>query len=225
MRNRNPFVPSALAAPVFALALAAAGVACSSSPSPAPPQPAAAAAPATRPPDGAAPAAVTPAMLAGNWLFEMKVGGRSVEGSLHFAVAWGVLAGTFTRSDGNEQELKNIEIKGNQVAWDIEGTGGKQHAKGTVDGSSMKGTVKRTGGRGGRGGGGNPDGEAGDPGGSDTPRDGGGTPSGGGGRRGGRGGGGRRGGGGGTSEITFIAYKSVPPVETGAPAPTPTPAS
>jgi hypothetical protein len=158
-------------------------------------------------------------MLAGNWLFEMKVGGRSVEGSLHFAVTSGVLAGTFTRSDGNEQELKNIEIKDNIVAWDVEGGAGKQHAKAAVDGSSMKGTLKRSGGgRGGRGGG-SPDGETGESGNSDAPREGGG------GRRGGRGGGGRRGGGGGTGEITFIAYKSVPPVETGAPAATPTPGS
>ena len=92
----------------------------------------------------------------------MKVGGRSVEGSLHFAVVSGVLTGTFTRSDGNEQELKNIEIKENAVAWDVEGGGGKQHAKATVEGSSMKGTLKRSGGgRGGRGGG-SPDGESGE---------------------------------------------------------------
>jgi hypothetical protein len=201
-----------------AAGLAVFWMACASSP---PPSPAPVA--ASRPPEGAAaaPVPVTPAMLAGNWLFEMKVGGKSVEGSLHFAVTSGVLAGTFTRSDGNEQELKNIEIKGNDVAWDVEGGSGKQHAKAKVEGSSMKGTLKRSGGgRGGRGGG-SPDGETGDSG-----NDGGGTPSGGGGRRGGRGGGGggRRGGGGGTTEITFIAYKSVPPVETGAPLVTPTPA-
>ena len=210
MRIRNPFF-------CFAAALALFFPACASSPPPSLPPRSPAAAP--RPPEGAAAASapVTPAMLAGNWLFEMKMGGRSVEGSLHFAVTSGVLAGTFTRSDGNEQELKNIEIKNNSVAWDVEGGGGKQHAKATVEGYSMKGTLKRSGGgRGGRGGG-SPGGETGESGNSDAPRESGG------GRRGGRGGGGRRGGGGTTTEITFIAYKSVPPVETGAPAATPTP--
>jgi hypothetical protein len=208
MKTRNAIFSFAAAGLAFSW------MACTSSP---PPSPSAAA----RPPERAASVAVpvTPAMLAGNWLFEMKIGGRSVEGSLHFAVTSGVLVGTFTRSDGNEQELKNIEIKDNGVSWDVEGGGGKQHAKATVDGSSMKGTLKRSGGgRGGRGGG-SPDGETGESGNSDAPR------QGGGGRRGGRGGGGRRGGGGGTTEITFSAYKSVPPVETGAPAATPTPGS
>ena len=216
MKTRNAIFRFAAAG------LASSWMACTSSPPPSPAAPTTAA----RPPEGAASVAVpvTPALLAGNWLFEMKMGGRSVEGSLHFAVTSGVLVGTFTRSDGNEQELKNIEIKENAVSWDVEGGGGKQHAKATVAGSSMKGTLKRSGGgRGGRGGG-SPDGEPGDSGNSDTPRDGGSAPSGGG-RRGGRGGGGRRGGAGGTGEITFIAYKSVPPVETGAPAATPTPGS
>jgi hypothetical protein len=175
-------------------------------------------------------------MLAGNWLVEMKMGTRTVEGSLHFALTSGVLVGTFTRSDGTEQELKDVEIKGNEVAWDVEGGGGKQHSRATVDGTSMKGTVKRSsarrGGQRGGSGGGNPDGETGE---GDRPAnpDGGAPPEGssGGGSYGGRhGGGGRRGGGGGrggsgSSEVTFVAYKSVPPVEvTGTPpaaAPTP----
>jgi len=209
MKARDPFVG-------FTAACTLLLAACATSPAPSSPAPAA----TPRSAEGAAAAAapVTPAMLAGNWLFEMKMGGRSVEGSLHFGVTSGVLVGTFTRSDGNEQELKNIEIKENVVTWDVEGGGGgKQHAKATVEGSSMKGTLKRSGGgRGGRGGG-NPDGETGESGDSAPPREGGG------GRRGGRGGGGRRGGRGGTTEIAFIAYKSVPPVETTAPPATPTP--
>ncbi|MDQ6894731.1 MAG: hypothetical protein M3167_18910 [Acidobacteriota bacterium] len=215
MRIRNVFFYNAAAG------LAIFWTACASSPPPPSPPPTS----APRPAEGSAAvrAPVTPAMLAGNWLFEVKMGGRSVEGSLHFAVTSGVLAGTFTRSDGNEQELKNIEIKENVVAWDVEGGGGKQHAKATVDGSSMKGTLKHSGGgRGGKGGS-SPNGETGDSGGDSA-----GAPSGGGGRRGGgggRGGGGRRGGGGGTTEVTFIAYKSVPPVETGAPILKPTPGS
>ena len=201
-----------------AAAVALLGTACSAPAPPAPASPAAA--------SPTAPAAVTPAALAGNWLFEMKAGGRSVEGSLHFAVVAGVLTGTFTRSDGHEQELRDIEIKGNEVAWDAEGAGGKQHARATVEGSSMKGTIQRSGGsRGGRrGGGATPQGEGGDRG-SDAPDDS--PPPGGTGRGGGWGGRGRgrRGPGGAAAEITFVAYKTVAPVETNVPAPTPTPGS
>ena len=216
-----------------AVGLAIVWTACSSSSTPAP-QPSASPAKSETAP--AAPVPLTPAMLAGNWLVEMKMGTRTVEGSLHFALTSGVLVGTFTRSDGAEQELKDITIKGNEVAWDIEAGGGKQHSRGTVDGTSMKGTVKRSGARRGgqRGGGGSPDGETGDGDRPSNPSDGGAPPegSGGGGSYGGRHGGGRRGGGGGgrggsgSSEITFVAYKSVPPVEVTGTPPTasPTPA-
>jgi hypothetical protein len=180
---------------------------------------------------------ITPEKLAGNWLVEMKMGDRKVEGSLHFALTAGVLVGTFTRSDGAEQELKDIELKGNEVAWDVEAGGGKQHSRATVDGTSMKGSVKRSSARrrsGQRGGGSGGDTADGDR--PAEPSDGGAPPEGGGsgGSYGGRHGGGRRGGSGGgrgsgSSDITFVAYKSVPPVEVpaapaAAPAPSPTPA-
>src|SRR4051812_38133391 len=140
------------------VALAILWTACSSSSGPGPAPPATPA----KTSDAPAPVAVTPAMLAGNWLVDMKMGTRTVEGSLHFALTSGILVGTFTRSDGTEQELKDVEIKGNEVAWDIEAGGGKQHSRATVDGTSMKGTVKRSsarrGGKRAGGGGGNPDG-------------------------------------------------------------------
>lgn len=168
-------------------------------------------APAKAPASAAPRAAVSPQALVGNWLFEMKVGGRSIEGSLHFSVAGGILAGSLTSSEGGERELKNLEIKDDRVSWDMEGPGGPEHATGTVEGSSMKGTMKRTAARRGEGG----DRSAPPPAGGGMGR------TGGGGRGGGRG----RSGGRDSSEITWSAFKSVPPVETGAPSATPTPAA
>jgi hypothetical protein len=195
----------AIAALVSSGALAS--VFCTSS-KPAAAAPAPTAASAAAPPEGYV-RKVTPEDLAGSWYVEMKFGTRSVEGSLHFSIVSGVLAGSFTRGDGAEQELKNIKISGDEVSWDAEGSGASQHAKGKIDGSSMKGTMKRVAvrrgsdGRGASGSGDSPEGEG------DSPPPSGGGYAGGGGRRGG--GGGRRGGGGrggSSSEITFTAYKS-----------------
>lgn len=142
---------------------------------------------------------VKPEALAGNWLFEMKVGGRSVEGSIHFTVVAGVLAGSLTHSDGNERELSNIKLDGDRISWDLGGERAGQHAEGTIAGGSMKGTMKwkrSAGGRGSRGHGSDEDSEEAPP------------PAGG--FRGGRGRGGGRGGSGGrSSEITWTAYKTV----------------
>ena len=213
----------AIAALVSSGALGSAFCTSSKPPASSPP-PAAASSPATGPaaPEGYV-RKVTQEDLAGNWYVEMKLGSRSVEGSLHFSIVSGVLAGSFTRGDGSEQELKNIKISGDEVSWDAEGTGGSQHAKGKVDGSSMKGTMKRAAAR--RSASGSGDTPEGD--GDSTPPPSGGGYSGGG-RRGGGGGGGRRGGGGGrggSSEVTFTAYKSgEPPTGTPAAVASPTPA-
>ncbi len=191
--------------------LAILGVAsCLCSGSPTPPAQPAASAPAPPPPP------VTPDAIAGNWLFEMKAGGRSIEGSLHFTATNGILAGSLTRSDGNEQELSNIKIDGDKISFDLAGQRATQHADGTVGGSSMKGTIKikASGGRRSGRGGDSADGsdEAAPP------------PSGGGGYRGGGRGRGR-GGSGRAPEITWSAYKSVAPPsgERSQPTPPPTP--
>lgn len=161
--------------------------------------------------------------LVGNWLFEIKMGSRTVEGSLHFTNGNGVVAGTWTSAEGNEYELKDIRIKGNVVSWTGDGPGGTQAASGTIDGTSMKGTMKRAARR--RNGDGS-SGSSGSSGGSDDappPSDGDTTPRGGG-RRGGGRGSGRRGGS--TSTVTWSAFKSVGESgESKAPSPSPTPAA
>src|SRR5260370_10691832 len=93
----------------------------------------------------AAPAvAARPDALVGTWLFEMKraSGGDSIQHSLHFSMTNGILAGSLTGPDGNSRELTNIVLTENgKVAWDVEG---QLHYDGTLDGSSMKGTAKRS---------------------------------------------------------------------------------
>jgi hypothetical protein len=156
----------------------------------------------------------------GTWLFEMKrgSGGDSIQHSLHFSMSNGILAGSLTGPDGNSRELTNIALAANgKVAWDVEG---QLHYDGTLDGSSMKGTARRSASkRRSRGDSGDDSGDNANP-----------PPGGSGGSgHGGRGGRGGRGGGGGSRSsegITWSAYKSVlPSPENAAPAPSPTPAS
>jgi len=181
----------------------------SSAPPPAPARPAAPAAPAR------------PDALVGTWLFEMKrgSGGDAIQHSLHFSMSNGILAGSLTGPDGNSRELTNIVLTENgKVAWDAEG---QLHYDGMLDGSSMKGTAKRSASRRrSRGDSGDDSGESGAP----PPSGGGGYGRGGGGGRGGRGG--RSGGSRSAEGITWSAYKSVlPSPESPAPAPTQTPVS
>ena len=112
--------------------------ACTSSAPPPPPaaQPAGAHSPLAR-----------PDVLVGTWLFEMKrgSGGDAIQHSLHFSMSNGIVAGSITGPDGNIHELTNIVLAENgKIAWDVEG---QLHYDGTLDGSSMKGTAKRHGGR------------------------------------------------------------------------------
>ena len=212
-------IPSFGVAFVFVFAFAFIAVAflpgCAASKPPAAPQPAAAAPAGT--PD------VPPDAVAGNWLFLVKMGSRTLEGSLHFTNKNGVLAGTWTSSEGNEYELKDIRIKGADISWTGDGPGGVSAASGTIDGTSMKGTMKRAArrrGDGGSGSGSSGSGSSGDD--APPPSDSGDGSSRGSGRRGGRSGGGRRGGGS-SGSITWSAFKSLPPASETAPSAAPTP--
>ena len=170
----------------------------------------------------AAPSApARPDALVGTWLFEMKrgSGGDAIQHSLHFSMSNGIVAGSITGPDGNSRELTNIVLAENgKVAWDVEG---QLHYDGTLEGSSMKGTARRSASK--RRSRGDSGDESGD---NAGPPPGG---SGGYGRGGGRGGRGGRGGSGGSRSaegITWSAYKSVlPSPESAAPAPSPTPSS
>jgi hypothetical protein len=142
-------------------------------------------------------------------------GGDSIQHSLHFSMTNGILAGSLTGPDGNARELTNIVLTENgKVAWDAER---QLHYDGTLDGSSMKGTARRSASkRRSRGDSGDDSGD------SAGPPPGG---SGGRGRGSGRGGRGGRGGSGSAEGITWSAYKSVLPSPEGAPSPSPTPSA
>jgi hypothetical protein len=173
------------------------------------------------PPEPAQTAAtVRPEALAGDWLFEMTRGGQSIQYSLHFSVTSGILAGSLTGPDGNARELTKIALKDDKAAWDIEGEEGTLHYEGTVSGSSMKGTIKRSANRGRQV---SRDGDSNE-GSSGSAPEGSGARAGG--MRGSRRGHSGRGGGGG-QQMTWSAYKSTAsaPAETGPASPAPTPSS
>jgi len=171
--------------------------ACSSSaPAPAPARPAEA--PVSDP-------AATAARISGDWQVAVERGGQSVEAWLHFALNSGILVGSLTGADNNPREISKITLRGDKISWVVQSDTAKESYSGTLKGSSMEGTLTVSRGGGGRRGGGS-EGQEGSSGRS------------GGGRRGG----GRRGGGGGggsSGQVTWRAFRSVPP----APAPSPEP--
>jgi hypothetical protein len=207
-------VSSSRAASVLVAAALGVLAGCSSSSSPPPP-----AAPVAADTRAATPVPVTPQTLAGNWLLNVKAGSRTIEGSLHFSVERGVLAGTWTSADGREFELSKIEIDGDSVSWESDGPAGRTHATGKFDGTSMKGTMKRAArSRGSSSSGGSSDsGDSAPP--TDSNGEGGSTGGSthGGGRGHGRGSRGGRSGSGSSGGITWTAYKSSVPVESPGP--------
>jgi hypothetical protein len=148
--------------------------------------------------------AATAARISGDWQMAVERGGQSVESWVHFALNSGILVGSLTGADNNPREVSKITLRGDKISWVVQGDTVKESYSGTLKGSSMEGTLSVSrGGGGSRGGGSGQDSSSGRSG-------------------GGRRGGGRRGGGGGggsSSQITWRAFRSVPP----APAPSPEP--
>ena len=144
------------------------------------------------------------ARISGDWQIAVERGGRSIEGWLHFALNSGILVGSLTGADNNPREISKISMKGDRISWLVDSDSGKESYEGTLKGSSMEGTLRVS--RGGGGGGGGSSGRSG------------------GGRRGGGGrGGGGGGGGGGSGQVTWRAFRSVPPALAPSPEPTKTP--
>jgi hypothetical protein len=150
--------------------------------------------------------AATAARISGDWQVAVDRGGQSVESWLHFALNSGILVGSLTGADNNPREVSKITLKGDKVSWIVQGDSIKETYEGTLKGASMEGTLKvsRAGGSSRGGGSQGQDGSSGRSG-------------------GGRRGGGRRGGGGGggsSSQITWRAFRSVPPAPSPSPEPT-----
>jgi len=151
--------------------------------------------------------AATAARISGDWQVAVERGGQSVEAWLHFALNSGILVGSLTGADNNPREISKITLRGDKISWVVQGDTVKESYSGTLKGSSMEGTLTVSRGGGGRRGGGS-EGQEGSSGRS------------GGGRRGG----GRRGGGGGgggtAGQVTWRAFRSVPPAPSPSPEPT-----
>ena len=156
--------------------------------------------------------AATAARISGDWQVAVERGGQTIEGWLHFALNSGILVGSLTGADNNPREISKITLRGDKISWIVESDSRKESYSGTLKGSSMEGTLSVS-----RGGGGRRGGDSGGQEGSSGRS--------GGGRRGGGGRGGRGGGGGGTSgQVTWRAFRSVPPGPSPSPEPTKPPA-
>jgi hypothetical protein len=154
--------------------------------------------------------AATAARISGDWQVAVERGGQSVESWLHFGLNSGVLVGSLTGADNNPREISKITLRGDKISWIVQGDTVKESYAGTLKGSSMEGTLTVSRGGGGTRRGGGSDGQEGSSGRS------------GGGRRGGGGRGGGRGGGGGgaAGQVTWRAFRSVPPAPSPSPEPT-----
>ena len=154
--------------------------------------------------------AATAARISGDWQVAVERGGQTSEGWLHFALNSGVLVGSLTGADNNPREISKITLKGDKISWIVETDSRKESYEGTLKGSSMEGTLRVSRGGGGRRGG-DSEGQEGSSG-----------RSGGGRRGGGRGGRGGSGGGGAAGQVTWRAFRSVPPAPSPSPEPTKT---
>ena len=153
--------------------------------------------------------AATAARISGDWQVAVERGGQTIEGWLHFALNSGILVGSLTGADNNPREVSKITLRGDKISWVVQNDTAKESYSGTLKGSSMEGTLTVSRGGGGRRGG-SSEGQEGSSGRS------------GGGRRGG----GRRGGGGGggsSGQVTWRAFRSVPPALAPSPEPTKAP--
>ena len=151
--------------------------------------------------------AATAARIGGDWQVAVERGGQTIEAWLHFALNSGILVGSLTGADNNPREISKITLRGDKISWVVQGDTVKESYSGTLKGSSMDGTLTVSRGGNGRRGGGGSQGQDGSSGRS------------GGGRRGG----GRRGGGGGggsSGQVTWRAFRSVPPEPAPSPEPT-----
>ncbi len=191
---------------LFAISLLTAGLlvlsACSSSA----PAPAPAPAPARPAEVPASDPAATAARISGDWQVAVERGGQTIESWLHFALNSGILVGSLTGADNNPREVSKITLRGDKISWIVQSDTAKESYAGTLKGSSMEGTLTVSRGGSGRRGGGS-EGQEGSSGRS----------------AGGRRGGGRRGGGGGggsSGQITWRAFRSVPPAPSPPPEPT-----
>jgi uncharacterized membrane protein YgcG len=85
---------------------------------------------------------ISPQQLAGDWLVETKIRGEAAEERLHFALINGILAGSVIGPDGNAQELSKLEIDKDKLSWNVESDSQTERIEATVEGTSMKGTIK-----------------------------------------------------------------------------------
>ena len=82
------------------------------------------------------------AAIAGEWGIQMKEGGHTVEGTLHFSFDGTALVGSYLGPDGEVRELEKIRVAGGRVYWQMEQKTGSMTARGDINGTIMTGKIK-----------------------------------------------------------------------------------
>jgi hypothetical protein len=80
--------------------------------------------------------------IAGEWGIQMKEGGHTVEGTLHFSFGGTALVGSYLGPDGEIRELEKIRVAGGKIFWVMEQKSGTLTARGNLNGTIMSGKMK-----------------------------------------------------------------------------------
>lgn len=80
--------------------------------------------------------------IAGEWGIQMKEGGHTVEGTLHFSFDGTAVVGTYVGPEGQIQELEKIRVADGRVYWQMEQKDGTLTVRGDLNGTIMSGKMK-----------------------------------------------------------------------------------
>jgi hypothetical protein len=84
----------------------------------------------------------TAAAIAGEWGLQMKEGGHTVEGTLHFSFDGVGVVGTYSGPDGEVRELESLRVSATKISWKMDEREGMLTVKGDVNGTIMTGKMK-----------------------------------------------------------------------------------
>ena len=84
----------------------------------------------------------TAAAIAGDWGVQIKEGGHTDEGNLHFSFDGTGIVGTYSGPDGEVRELESIRVSATKISWKMDERQGMLTVKGDVNGTIMTGKMK-----------------------------------------------------------------------------------
>ncbi len=80
--------------------------------------------------------------ISGEWGIQMKEGGHTVEGTLHFSFDGTGIVGTYSGPDGEVRELEGLRVSSAKISWKMDAREGTLTARGDINGTIMTGKMK-----------------------------------------------------------------------------------